>query len=220
MASVLGSGRGSGGLSSQLKCKSKRRRRRRSKRKGKKLALRALRCWCPLQLSPVFSPRPSSDLGGLLSVFSCLHFRMLLGMSTLSRALVSSNLFVNSLGAFLKPDYSQPARRSAENILAGDTGKRAERAELWSILSLMLVSWVPPFLQETQGWHSDTLGANNITGCQKKHSHKPMHIKKGNSSRSSSSHPNCLRGKKRAKPWQLPSQIAFFFSLVRYRVVM
>nr|XP_055209729.1 double-stranded RNA-specific editase B2 isoform X2 [Gorilla gorilla gorilla] len=34
MASVLGSGRGSGGLSSQLKCKSKRRRRRRSKRKG------------------------------------------------------------------------------------------------------------------------------------------------------------------------------------------
>uniref|UniRef100_G3QKY1 Adenosine deaminase RNA specific B2 (inactive) n=1 Tax=Gorilla gorilla gorilla TaxID=9595 RepID=G3QKY1_GORGO len=35
MASVLGSGRGSGGLSSQLKCKSKRRRRRRSKRKDK-----------------------------------------------------------------------------------------------------------------------------------------------------------------------------------------
>nr|XP_045007435.1 double-stranded RNA-specific editase B2 isoform X2 [Jaculus jaculus] len=34
MASVLGSGRGSGGLSSQLKCKCKRRRRRRSKRKG------------------------------------------------------------------------------------------------------------------------------------------------------------------------------------------
>ncbi|XP_047377747.1 double-stranded RNA-specific editase B2 isoform X2 [Sciurus carolinensis] len=34
MASVLGSGRGSGGLSNQLKCKSKRRRRRRSKRKG------------------------------------------------------------------------------------------------------------------------------------------------------------------------------------------
>ncbi|XP_047377746.1 double-stranded RNA-specific editase B2 isoform X1 [Sciurus carolinensis] len=35
MASVLGSGRGSGGLSNQLKCKSKRRRRRRSKRKDK-----------------------------------------------------------------------------------------------------------------------------------------------------------------------------------------
>uniref|UniRef100_H2Q1J4 Adenosine deaminase RNA specific B2 (inactive) n=1 Tax=Pan troglodytes TaxID=9598 RepID=H2Q1J4_PANTR len=35
MASVLGSGRGSGGLNSQLKCKSKRRRRRRSKRKDK-----------------------------------------------------------------------------------------------------------------------------------------------------------------------------------------
>ncbi|XP_008839575.1 double-stranded RNA-specific editase B2 isoform X2 [Nannospalax galili] len=35
MASVLGSGRGSGGLSSQLKCKSKRRRRRRPKRKDK-----------------------------------------------------------------------------------------------------------------------------------------------------------------------------------------
>ncbi|XP_020920728.1 double-stranded RNA-specific editase B2 isoform X2 [Sus scrofa] len=35
MASVLGSSRGSGGLSSQLKCKSKRRRRRRSKRRDK-----------------------------------------------------------------------------------------------------------------------------------------------------------------------------------------
>ncbi|XP_068394364.1 double-stranded RNA-specific editase B2 [Eschrichtius robustus] len=35
MASVLGTSRGSGGLSSQLKCKSKRRRRRRSKRKDK-----------------------------------------------------------------------------------------------------------------------------------------------------------------------------------------
>ncbi|XP_035162655.2 double-stranded RNA-specific editase B2 [Callithrix jacchus] len=35
MASVLAGGRGSGGLSSQLKCKSKRRRRRRSKRKDK-----------------------------------------------------------------------------------------------------------------------------------------------------------------------------------------
>ncbi|XP_017374322.1 double-stranded RNA-specific editase B2 [Cebus imitator] len=35
MASVLGGGRGSGGLNSQLKCKSKRRRRRRSKRRDK-----------------------------------------------------------------------------------------------------------------------------------------------------------------------------------------
>lgn len=98
--------------------------------------------------------------------------------------------------------------------MAGDTGKRAERAELRSIHPLMLVSWVPPSLQETQGWHLDTLGANSITGCQKKHSLKPTHIKKGKSSRPSSSHPNCLRGKKRAKPWQLPSQIdwlIFFF---------
>ncbi|XP_007445718.1 PREDICTED: double-stranded RNA-specific editase B2 [Lipotes vexillifer] len=41
MASVLGTSRGSGGLSSQLKCKSKRRRRRRSKRKDKVSTLSA-----------------------------------------------------------------------------------------------------------------------------------------------------------------------------------
>ncbi|XP_062956684.1 double-stranded RNA-specific editase B2 [Cynocephalus volans] len=51
MASVLGSGRGSGGLSSQLKCKSKRRRRRRSKRKDKASVLST--CLAPFKyLSP------------------------------------------------------------------------------------------------------------------------------------------------------------------------
>lgn len=55
MASVLGSGRGSGGLSSQLKCKSKRRRRRRSKRKGKKLSVSAP---VPAATLACVSPRP------------------------------------------------------------------------------------------------------------------------------------------------------------------
>lgn len=133
-------------------------------------------------------------------------------MSTLSRALVSSNLFVNSLGAFLRPgNYREPASCSAENVWQETLGREL-RAELKSIRPLLLVSWVPESLQETQDWHLDTLGANSITGCQKKHSLKPTYIKKEKSSRPSSSHPNCLRGKRGQNPGNcLPKLIGFLF---------
>lgn len=60
MASVLGTSRGSGGLSSQLKCKSKRRRRRRSKRKGKDVAFCAASANCTLVRVLVSGGPPAS----------------------------------------------------------------------------------------------------------------------------------------------------------------
>lgn len=88
MASVLGSSRGSGGLSSQLRCKSKRRRRRRSKRKGKDLVVGAERL-----LLTLLSLARSSGLWALpASSSSPLGDD---GMSVQGRALGSSDPFAS-----------------------------------------------------------------------------------------------------------------------------
>lgn len=134
-------------------------------------------------------------------------------MSTLSRELVSSNLFIDSLGAFLKPgDYSERASQPlAGKCLEADTGKSAARAEPSSSSPPMLVSlYHCPYRIPRAG--TETRLEPTVSQGAKRNTRLSQHtLKKRKSSRPSSSRPNCLRGKGGQNPGNcLPKLIGFF----------
>lgn len=108
MASVLGTSRGSGGLSSQLRCKSKRRRRRRSKRKGKDLLVQRD---ASQELS---APRRVLWAGGLACVGG-FPGRCWWDVSA-ERGLGSSDTFVNGWGAFASPEGTLTGHRAQQTL--------------------------------------------------------------------------------------------------------
>ncbi|XP_063116209.1 double-stranded RNA-specific editase B2 isoform X1 [Cavia porcellus] len=121
MASVLGSGRGSGGLSSQLKCKSKRRRRRRSKRKDKVSILSTF--FAPFKyLSPGATNTEDED-----------------NLST-SSAEVKENRNVSNLGTRLLPPgdrarSSTPSVKRKRPLEEGNGGHFCKLQLIWKKLS-------------------------------------------------------------------------------------
>lgn len=151
MASVLGTSRGSGGLSSQLRCKSKRRRRRRSKRKGKD-AVPGAGAGCPCELSsglwaPLFpaAPLPCRLLAGHQRRAERSEFRYLckwLGASASPEGTVnggegSAECWLGASGGrregqstgrssdgSLGPSRSLLGHRTASDPLGSNTGQR------------------------------------------------------------------------------------------------
>lgn len=155
MASVLGTSRGSGGLSSQLKCKSKRRRRRRPKRKGKDLAFCAASANCTLgRVTRVWGAAcfRRSTLGcrwGVGTEESVLEFRSL----------------CKGLGAPASAEGTgtRPERRAQQSLGWERRGHRSRRRRT-----------VPsPTRAPQPGAASDPLGGDTSTRCQRKHPLKP-----------------------------------------------
>lgn len=129
MASVLGTSRGSGGLSGQLRCKSKRRRRRRSKRKGKDAVP------VPARGAPANSPPVCG-----LRCFQRLPCRLLVGHQR--RAERSEFRYLcKRLGASASPEgTANGAEGSAECWLEPVAGEERGRA----LAVLPTGVWVPP----------------------------------------------------------------------------
>ncbi|CAK7321299.1 hypothetical protein VULLAG_LOCUS23236 [Vulpes lagopus] len=141
MASVLGTSRGSGGLSGQLRCKSKRRRRRRSKRKGKDLAFCAASTNCTLLcLARVVPPLQQLRCG------------VLGGVRSKQSAQESRSLCKGPGGFFeLRGDCAQRTRqlraqpsRAASSRGAGQAGTKDGAAVPWS--AARSPPWSPPWL--------------------------------------------------------------------------
>lgn len=169
MASVLGTSRGSGGLSGQLRCKSKRRRRRRSKRKGKDLAFCAASTNCTLlclaRVVPPLQQLRCGVLGGVRSKQSAPESRSLCkGPGGLLRAQRGLRAADKTAAGSAQPGCEQPGSRAGR-----DQGWGSRALECSTVPSL-----VPSLARAPQpGSASDPLRGDISTRCQRKHSLKP-----------------------------------------------
>lgn len=156
MASVLGTSRGSGGLSSQLRCKSKRRRRRRSKRKGKDAVPVPARV--PLR-TPLLSVGSAVSSG---SPVGCWW-----GISA-EQSARSSDIFANGWGLLPAQRGQRTEQRAPQSV--GWSQWRARRgAEHWPFFRLEFGSLPviprPSYCLRPSGKQHEHTG-------QRKHSHR------------------------------------------------
>lgn len=212
MASVLGTSRGSGGLSSQLRCKSKRRRRRRSKRKGKDLVFGAER----LLLTLLSLPRSS----GLWALPVSSGFPLGYGVvSAQGRVLGSSGPFVSDWGRWR--GFCQPTRDSEQSsrlrkaLSRGRWERGRGRGKGCSFSWRMVRSLVTPGHQPCL-WPSRRQFS---TRCQRKRSLKPASLKTRYKTSCQLFHPNCLGGRSGQNPGSYLSKLAHTFLLSAVPIV-